>query len=125
MEMRKAIILPYHLYQRIKASAGEHGGIGAVECFTRDGMPLCAHGHAWGTEARFDESALIEEPELARYLSTTDNDDAVDPATNYITGVRIPFERWCELLNVRCGSRPQADVPTRTEHVLAVRGLDT
>lgn len=107
----KEIILPFHLYQRIKASAGEHGGIGAAECFTRDGMPLCAHGHAWGTKARFDDSDLVEEPTLEPYLAAIENDDAVDPAANYTDEARIPFEKWCELLNVKCGPKPEVPDP--------------
>lgn len=114
--MPREIILPPHLYDRIKASAGEHGGIGAGDCFTAEGMPLCAHGHAWGTQARFNASDLIEEPTLTPYLSYEENDDAVDstkPAgvtwNEWLEG-RIPFTRWCELLNVKRGVESSVSV---------------
>jgi hypothetical protein len=108
--MRGEIVLPPHLYDRIKASAGEHGGIGAGELFngrcTRDtesGVPVCAHGHAWGTAARYNDAPLdvrlnSQEPELAKYLTANENDNAIE----YGEG-RISFAEWCCRLNVKRG----------------------
>lgn len=116
----KEIVLPYDLYQRIKASAGEHGGIGRSSLFAgpetpdgcETGVPLCAHGHAWGTCVRYNtaylaslasdgETDLYEEPELVRFLGYTDNDNAIS-----IMEGRIPFDEWCHRLNVKCGPKP-------------------
>lgn len=114
----KEIILPPHLYDRIKASAGEHGGIGRAWLFDGDGYtgsprlgaPHCAHGHAWGTCTRFNNSGLpMEEPELAAYLKACTNDRALMEA-GVQSRERIPFERWCELLNVKRGEEPQDDL---------------
>lgn len=112
--MPREIILPPHLYDRIKASAGEHGGIGKGRYFSDDsdigpgtaGMPLCAHGHAWGTCTRFQNNVhnhnLFVEPELNKYITIADNDDALY-TERLATGQRVPFARWCELLNVKRG----------------------
>lgn len=108
--MRKEIVLPPHLYDRIKASAGEHGGVGEGGMFKR-GEPWCAHGHAWGTETRYVErTCTYDEPELSLYLSSDANDSAMWDAG--IAGVRdrISFSRWCKLLNVKRGVEAPKEV---------------
>lgn len=114
--MRKEIVLPPHLYDRIRASAGEHGGIGAGNCFSAEGFPLCAHGHAWISEDRYAAHWDVSEPELKPFLTWNENDDAVDPVINYRDGARISFEKWCELLNVRRG----AEVPATECELVSV-----
>jgi len=118
--MRKEIVLPPHLYDRIKASAGEHGGIGCVMLFDGPGgdggEPLCAHGHAWGTCANYlrdlddpnGSEGAYEHPELNQYLTVHDNDDAL---VGLPMGQRVSFAKWCELLNVKRG----AEVPAPKE----------
>lgn len=115
--MRKEIVLPPHLYDRIKASAGEHGGIGQGKLFADNhpdlgigaaGAPFCVHGHAWGTCTRYQRNVAdgsdysYSEPELGEYLHFTTNDAVLDMA-GIREGVRVPFDHWCELLNVKRG----------------------
>lgn len=85
------------------------------------GTPFCAHGHAWGTCTRYAQQFALRqdlgaEPELHRFLTVGDNDDALCNA-GVREGERIPFAQWCELLNVKCGS----EVPAKqTEEMAAV-----
>ena len=130
--MRKEIVLPPHLYDRIKASAGGHGGIGFGVLFA-NGMPLCAHGHAWGTLRRYVHSGGLfsicetPEPELARHITMTENDVAVAPLRSRIVGAllrrdpeehRISFQRWCRRLNVKRGVEVSAQPEVESGHLV-------
>lgn len=111
--MRRERVLPPHLYDRIKASAGEHGGIG-LDDFFRSEIPVCVHGHAWGTAGRMrdylreglrlDPRCVVGhvEPELAPYIQWFENDRALLDAGVH-PRARVSFEKWCEILNVKRG----------------------
>lgn len=100
---RDAITLPPHLFDRIKASAGEHGGVGNSLLFV-DGRPNCVHAHAWGTQANYLRSSHIGQsnPELAPYLTYQANDYALIWADVPI-GWKVSFSDWCAILNVKRG----------------------
>lgn len=129
--MRKEIVLPPHLYDRIKAGAGEHGGVGRDTFFAWDsGVPVCAHGLAWGTSGRMKEWIRINapyavgcggfvEPELRKYLEWFDNDAALADA-GIRSGQRISFEQWCELLNVKRGEETPRTVPAEKLEAVSV-----
>lgn len=113
--MAREIVLPPHLYDRIKASAGEHGGIGAGTTFTADGVPFCVHGHAWGSESRMRAQRPFgfAEPELEQYITPYRSDHAVAGLRMLLLRRnRIPFWLWRMVLNVRRGVEAPAALVT-------------